>query len=199
MSVVDLYQPLGKLCSIRTGQTFKHAWDQYLPGDIAVFLPRDIAEEAIDTNSIIRINEFEVPTLHKHLLQKGEIIIVNKGTRLNHFLYQSEPKQAVATTAFYVITPSKLLLPQFLNWYLGQPEAKNYFALNTTRGTTISGISKPILEQLPVPLISLARQEYIAEVAAAAQQEQTLTSQWLQQKQAFTDSFLWEQINNYTQ
>ncbi|MCH5719896.1 restriction endonuclease subunit S [Niabella hibiscisoli] len=192
----ETYTPLGALSSIRTGQTFKRAWDQYPPGDIAVFLPRDIADEQLDTAHMIKISADEIPALDKHLLKEGDIMMVNKGIRLNHFLYRGNPGQAVATTAFYIITTNHNLLPGFLNWYLGQQEAKNYFALNA-RGTTISGISKAVLEQLPVPVVPLSVQEYIVRVAKAAQEEQALTNQLLLQKQAFTDSFLWEQINKH--
>lgn len=194
MSLGEKYKLLGQLCSIRTGQTFKQNFENYQLGNIAVFLPRDIAEGTINSDSLTKINEQKIPSLNKHLLQHGDIIIVNKGTRLNHFLYQGIPEQAVTTTAFYVITTGNQLLPQFLNWYLGQQEAKRYFMLNA-RGSIVPGISKSVLEQLPVPVIPSNKQEYIAKIAMTAQQERDLTNQWLKEKQAFTDSFLWEQIN----
>jgi restriction endonuclease S subunit len=94
------------------------------------------------------------------LLKKGDIIIVNKGTRFNTFLYNEAGNDVVSTTAFYVITSSKDVIPEYLYWYLNQEEAKEYLTANV-QGSVIPTITKNIVAQLPIPLIPLDAQQYV--------------------------------------
>src|SRR5579863_456258 len=120
-------------CGIRSGQTFKYSLGGYLPGDLAVILPKNIIANRVVTPAFI--NRHEVPSLRNHLLREGEILVINKGEKFNTFLYQGDPPAAVATTAFYIITPGDLIRPEYLNWYLNQREAKAYLLANT-KGST---------------------------------------------------------------
>lgn len=183
-------------CSVRSGQTFKNSWHSYNKGDIAVLQPKDLIHGEPEKD-ILMISDKEIPYLDRHLLRKGDIVLVNRGTRFNSWIYNESPKKIVVTTAFYVITiNTEVILPEFLNWYLGQPEAKDYFDLNAT-GTTIRGINKTVLMELPVPNIPLKLQKHIVELVEKAQEEQRLLSELQKVRKSYSESYIWEQIKNY--
>jgi restriction endonuclease S subunit len=187
---------LGKYCTIRSGQTFKGRLDEYSKGDITVLLPKDIiATGSIDKNAT-KVDAGAVPQIERHLLKKGEIIMVNKGVRFSTFLYDGVVPNVIATTAFYVITPSEYLMPEYLYWYLNQEEAKTYLTDNT-QGSVIPTITKSVLMQLPVPLIPLATQNSILEFLKRSRTEVDLLKELIQKKEAFSDSYIWEVIQKY--
>ncbi|WP_177733935.1 MULTISPECIES: restriction endonuclease subunit S [Flavobacterium] len=187
---------LENLCSIRSGQTFKRSWNDYDKGDIIVLQPKDIADGE-PSKEILMISEYEIPYLNKHLLQKGDIVLVNRGTRFNSWMYNGTPAKMVVTTAFYVITlNTDKILPEFFNWYLGQQEVKDYFDLNAT-GTTIRGINKKSLMELPVPNIPLKLQKHIVELVEKTKEEQRLLSELKKIRKTYVENYIWEQIRNY--
>jgi len=184
-------------CSyIRSGQTFKVRLDEYLKGDVAVLLPKDIVDGKIEGN-IARVDAHAVPQLERHLLKEGEIIVVNKGTRLGTLLYTGQMPRVIATTAFYVITPQSSLLPGYLNWYLNQEEAKTYLSANMV-GSVIPTLTKGVLGQLPVPLIPLDAQEHILEFIRRSGNELQLMKELIKKKEEFNDSYIWEHVQKYT-
>lgn len=186
---------LGKYCNIRSGQTFKGRLDEYSKGAITVLLPKDIANGSIDKNAA-KIDGSTVPQIERHLLKRGEIIIVNKGVRFSTFLYDGFVHNVIATTAFYVITPGEDLIPEYLYWYLNQEEAKTYLADNT-QGSVIPTITKSVLIQLPIPFIPLAAQEDILEFLKRSRRELDLLKELVKKKEAYSDSYIWETIQKY--
>lgn len=184
---------LKNLCSVRSGQTFKQPWNNYNKGDIAVLQPKDLIDGEPGSD-ILMVSDKEIQYLERHLLQKGDIVLVNRGTKFNSWMYNESPQKIVVTTAFYVITiNSKAILPEFLDWYLGQPEVKDYFDLNAT-GTTIRGINKTVLMELSVPSIPLKLQRHIVEIVEKTQEEQRLLNKLHEVKKAYAESYIWEQI-----
>jgi restriction endonuclease S subunit len=182
---------LKNCCAIRSGQTFKKSLDQYRRGDLAVVLPKNIVDEKIVNPR--RIDRNEVRSLDKHLLRDGEMLIVNKGAKFNSFIYRGDPAAAVATTAFYVITPGEEILPGYLHWYLGQREARDYLLANA-RGSTIPLITIDVLEELPVPLIPVIEQKHICEFVREMQTEQALLKELISKREAYAESYIWEHI-----
>lgn len=181
---------------VRSGQTFKNSWNNYQKGDIAVLQPKDLLFDKLEKD-ILMIIDNEIPYLERHLLRQGDIVLVNRGTRFNSWMYNGFPKNTVVTNAFYVITiNSGTMLPEFLNWYIGQPEAKNYFDLNST-GTTIRGINKTVLMELPIPNIPLKLQSHILRIVEKAQEEHRLLSELQKLRKDYSESYIWEQIKNY--
>jgi restriction endonuclease S subunit len=187
---------LKNICYIRSGQTFKSSWDSYQKGDTAIIQPKDLLLNEVEMD-LLTISDIEIPSLDKHLLQHGDIAIVNRGTRFNTWMYEGIPKKTVVTNAFYVISINPIkMLPKFLNWYLGQQEAKDYFDLNAT-GTTIRGINKTVLMELPVPNIPIKLQSHIVELVEKAQEEQQLLHDLQKSRKDYTESYIWEQIKKY--
>lgn len=185
---------LENCCSIRSGQTFKGRLDEYPPGTLTVLLPKDITDGTINENAT-KIDIGSVPQVARHRLKVGEIIIVNKGVRFSTYLYNETLPDVIATTAFYVITPGEHLLSEYLHWYLNQEEAKTYLSENV-QGSVIPTITKNVLMQLSIPLISIKAQENICEFLKKSKVEMDLLKELILKKEAFNDSYIWEAITN---
>lgn len=196
MSNGELYKKLGSCSTIRSGQTFKMPLEEYSKGELTVLIPKDIMNGEPNPEAI-KIDSQMVPSLQNHLLQTGEILIANKGTKFNTLLYDGIPFPLIATTAFYIISPNKDLMPEYLNWYLNQKEVKEYFASNA-KGSVIPNITKSILNELPVPLIPLHEQHDIYAFIKATRSEQLLLKELLMKKEEFSESYIWERIKKYS-
>jgi restriction endonuclease S subunit len=191
----EKYIALGSCSSIRTGQTFKNSLHHNDQGDLSVLLPRDISSGQI-ISTPIKIHSSEVSTLHHHILKRGEILIANKGSKFGTFIYEGQPTLAIATASFFVISPDRQILPQYLYWYLNQPPAKEYFTQHAS-GSTVPSITKPILSDLAIPLISIQEQQYIIQFIQEAAFEQKLLEKLLQRREQFCNSYIWERIIKY--
>jgi restriction endonuclease S subunit len=193
MSNGDNHMLLSDGCSVRTGQTFKNAIEPEIGGDLSVILPRDIADGSL-LPSPVQINSREVGMLNNHLLKNGDIIITNKGVKFGTFLYQGFPQKAIATASFFVITPDqRKVLPDFLNWYLNQPPAREYFFKNAF-GSTIQSITKGVLSNLRIPCLPISEQNYLVRFMHEIETEQHLLKGLIQKKEAFGNSYIWEHI-----
>ncbi|WP_212005544.1 restriction endonuclease subunit S [Chitinophaga sp. HK235] len=189
----DLTIPLKELATIRTGQTFKTAPQPTEHGDLSVLLPRDLSDGKIVIPPIM-INSGEVPALNNHLLKKDDVLIVNKGSRFGSFLYSNSPAFAIATSSFFVITPGPDLQASYLYWYLNQPPARHYLTQHAAASTTIPSFTKPVLANLPIPIVPVEEQEHLASVFREFQQERDLLSMLMKNREQLCDSYIWERI-----
>jgi len=183
---------LKTLCEIRAGQTFKGSLDNYEPGEVTVVLPKDIVDGKIG-DGVRKLASLEIPQLQKHVLKSGDILIANKGSKFSSYLHDDNGEPVVATTAFYVITPSEAIDPAFLHWYLNQDEAKHYFAMNAT-SSVMPLLTKKVLELLPVPVPVMEEQKKIAEFIELTGHEILLIEELLLRKKEFAENYIWERI-----
>lgn len=193
------YLPLSDCCDIRTGQTFKGALEAYPKGAIGILQPRDLSgtdEETLQEAGMLRLADHAIPQLHKHLLKDKELLVMNKGTKFRVFRYQSGYGHVVATSAFYVLrVHAQIILPQYLQWYLGRQQAHEYL-LSHLKGSVIPSVTKSVLSGLPVPLLNLDDQQHICNFNTAITTEKKLLSQLVQTRAAFADNYCQEYIKH---
>ena len=88
-----------------------------------------------------------------HLLQKKDLLITAKGAKFYCAIYNCTRKKAVASNAFFVVRIfDKRITPEYLSWFLNQPEISqtliqwktNYFILNKD---AIASLSIPLLDR----------------------------------------------------
>ncbi|MGC4103634.1 restriction endonuclease subunit S [Ferruginibacter sp.] len=172
----------------------------YTKGTIGVLQPRDLpdADNVAPEADMLHLADWEIPHLQKHLLKDGELAVMNKGTRLPVFLYKPEYGPMVATSAFYVLTLKPYLLPQYMQWYLKQPVARNYFMANL-KGSVIPSVTKAVLGGLPVPVLSLADQQHLCSFDAAIAAEEKLMQHLIKARAEFANSYCEEYIQNHIQ
>lgn len=88
-----------------------------------------------------------------HLLQRKDLLITAKGAKFYCAVYNCSEKKAVASNAFFVVRIfDKRITPEYLSWFLNQPEISqtliqwktNYFILNKD---AIASLSIPLLDR----------------------------------------------------
>jgi restriction endonuclease S subunit len=95
----------------------------------------------------------------KQFLQPNDILLLSKGSANKALFYEGQYAPAVAVSAFTIIRlHTGNLKPEFLNWYINSTEAQEYFNMHRA-GTTTLNLSKKAIDELPVPVPTLAKQE----------------------------------------
>ncbi|MCQ0169083.1 restriction endonuclease subunit S [Pseudomonas sp. S12(2018)] len=114
-------------------------------------------------------------------LTPGDILVAARGSH-NYAVHvdQALPasgKQAVAAPHFFVVRLTKKeILPAFMVWLLNQQPAQRYFEQNA-EGTLAKSIRRSVLEEVPVVVPPLAKQQTIIAMANTLREEQRLIQQ----------------------
>lgn len=111
-------------------------------------------------------------------LTQGDILVAARGSHNYAVLVDDSlaltGKQAVAAPHFFVISLKKKgVLPEFMAWLLNQPPAQRYFEQNA-EGTLTKSIRRSVLEDTPVLVPPLAKQQAIVAMANTLREEQKL-------------------------
>ncbi|WP_222612697.1 restriction endonuclease subunit S domain-containing protein [Undibacterium rugosum] len=114
-------------------------------------------------------------------LQVGDILVAARGSRNYAALIDSTltitGKNAVAAPQFFIVRITAAnLLPEYLCWFLNQPPSQRYFELNA-EGTLTKAIKRNALDDIPIAVPDLARQQAIVGLANTLQQELRLIEQ----------------------
>ena len=100
----------------------------------------------------------------KHLLNKGDVLFAAKGSKNFAAVLSSDHPVAVASTSFFVIRLlSADILPEYVKWFLNQPDTIIRLR-SEAKGTSIPSISKKSLEQVEIPLITIDKQHLILKI-----------------------------------
>lgn len=162
---------LQDLAIISAGYPFRGAVDELASGDVAVIQMRNVDPDAgIDWVAVRRVT---LPSKREtSFLSSGEIIFSTRGTRNLALALDVIPGKAVCSPHFFVLSvndPSRLM-PEFLAWQMNQLPAQRYFQREAT-GSHILNIRREAIENLPVAVPSIARQQAITALAKAASAE----------------------------
>lgn len=141
----------------------------------------------------------ELPSVPKQqLLQPQDILLLAKGPRNPAVLYTKSWPRAIAMSFFFrlrVLDPATTDAG-YLTWYLNSTPGQT--ALQSLRqGSSVAGITKPLLAGLEIPLPNLQVQRHIAHVADALRREAKLADQ-LREKRAWAiEQALLNQLNDH--
>lgn len=110
----------------------------------------------------------------KHLLKTGDVLFAAKGTKNFAVSFEDHFPVSVASTSFFVIRlQNEIVLPQYLAWYLNNPDSQQ-FLKNFARGTSIASISKAVLDELEIFIPDLKTQELILKITRLRNTEKIL-------------------------
>lgn len=114
-------------------------------------------------------------------LQVGDILVAARGSRNYAVLIDNTltatGKQAIAAPQFFIVrATAPQLLPEYLCWFLNQPPCQRYFELNS-EGTLTKAIKRNALDEIPIAVPDLAKQQAIVGLANTLQQELRLIEQ----------------------
>jgi hypothetical protein len=168
-----MHQPLIALADIRVGHSFRTGIEDDPHGDIRVLQIRDIrGEGGIAFDSLPRVTW--PASGRPPLLKPGDIMLPARGEHYDATLIRGNDR-AIASGHVYIVHPKQeALSPEYLCWYLNRQAAQSYILRNRA-GSSMSTLSRQVLEALPVPVPAAATQRKIVELAHLWQQEQSLT------------------------
>ncbi|WP_423709305.1 restriction endonuclease subunit S [Undibacterium sp. WLX3042] len=145
-----------------------------------------VAVQMKDASVLVGVNwaeciETEPTGRRDDCLQVGDILVAARGNHNYAVLIDNTlaktGKQAIAAPQFFIVrSTSSQLLPDYLCWYLNQPPSQRYFELNA-EGTYTKAIKRNALEEIPIAVPDLARQQAIAGIANTLRQEQRVLEQ----------------------
>ena len=100
----------------------------------------------------------------KHMLRHGDVLFAAKGTKNFAAWFESKNQPSVASTSFFVLRiTDKIILPQFLVWFLNHPSTQEILK-RTARGTSIPSIRKTVLEELEITIPNMETQKAILKI-----------------------------------
>ena len=131
-------------------------------------------------------------------LRVGDILFAARGSHNDAVLVSELPAltliQAVAAPHFYVIRcVDQAVLPEYLAWLLNQGPCQQYFE-QQAEGSLTKSIRRSVLENTPIVIPPLKKQQAIIRLASMLQQEHDYLEQLIQNgknllKIIFTDLF----------
>lgn len=174
---------LRSLTLISAGHPIRGSVDGLPEGDIAVVQMRDILDaHSINWNTATKV---ELPTKREpDWLQDGDILLSTRGASHYATLVSSPPAKTVAAPSLFVLRAkcNASVLPGFLSWFLNQPPAQLYFQRAAT-GSYILNLRRSAVEEMPVMLPSIERQQLISDLFQMAAEEKKVLEQLIENRQ----------------
>ncbi len=191
---------LTEIAEISLGFTLRNGVKLLDKGRVAFLHQKDIQDDTLVFNQYVNL---EQSSLEKHLLKKDDLLLTNKGTKFATYIFTAEDEKSsccIASSSFFVIkTNITTCLPEYLQWYLQQPDAKEYL-LSRSITTTIPSLSKAVLTKLQVLLPPLTLQEKIIDIVTGIRNEEILLKRLInkrqEQKEAYIREILSEQAES---
>ena len=132
----------------------------------------------------------------KHILDKGDVIFAAKGSKNFAAMRRSRFPLAVASTSFFVLRiNSDKLLPEFLTWYLNQPDTISSLK-GEAKGTAIPSISKTSLEDIEIPVIPVEKQQLILKIDKFRKKQKKITQEIMSLKDELIQQQILKSLNN---
>lgn len=139
-----------------------------------VYLQSKHFDEYGQLNSTLHPDIMAEGISEKHLLKDGDVLFAAKGSKNFATVFEDHNKPSVASTSFFVIRPvKKIVLPQFLAWFLNNHTTQTILK-GQAIGTSIPSISKQVLENLEIPVPDIKTQKAIIEIAKLRNREKAL-------------------------
>lgn len=163
--------PLGDLAFISAGHPLRDAVDKLPSGAVTIVQIRDVdADSGVDWVGAAHI--CPPGKRSPDYLEPGDVIFTTRGVRNLAVAIENVPGPSICAPNLFVlrIKKSGMLLPEYLAWYMNQRPAQAYFQRSAT-GTNILNIRREVVEQIQIPLPSMARQHAIAGFERAARAE----------------------------
>ncbi|MBT2253840.1 N-6 DNA methylase [Priestia megaterium] len=159
-------------------------------GEYAVLKIADIVNGEIQFDELSKYNIKNNAKVDNNRILHNDILLSIRGTNRKVAIFQSHRQDVLMSQNFVGIRCSDSLLPAFLKLYLESPIVQFYFSKHMA-GSTVPNLPIKEVNNLPIPVLSLDRQEaivkqYEEETANIAKKLEELR---LRQKQSKLEAF----------
>ncbi|MFI5522667.1 restriction endonuclease subunit S [Streptomyces platensis] len=160
--------PLGHLSSVTAGPSgslLDHLHDG--PDGVPVIAPPDLTEHfTVDARRVRRLPLNQAERLARFALHEGDLVVVRQGTLGRLALISSEHTGWLYSSSCLRIRPHReLVLPAYLAAYLTHPPVRRELLGRALPGT-VPSLNSAMLNQLPVTLVPMERQQAVIEALA---------------------------------
>jgi restriction endonuclease S subunit len=157
---------------MRAGVPFRKKVEPVAAGRYHLVQIKDVDKDhGLRIDSLVRVDAPEAS--QSHLLRKGDVLFVARGTRNDAVVFASEMKDAIAGAQFFVIRPTSRVLPEYLAWYLNQESAQKHIA-EYSSGSFVPFVPKAALEEVEVLLPPIEDQRRMVAIQELSVKEQEL-------------------------
>lgn len=175
---------LSDVAAVHPGYPFRGPIDEVPDGEATVVQIKNVdAEEGIDWPSLVRtrLEGRRKPDW----LRQGDVVFTARGNRNAAASVETTPDHTVSAPHLFVIRLIRQdrALPAFIAWLMNQPDAQRYFAQSAT-GSYITSIRKEVLQQMPLKLPSIEKQELIVRLDEAARRERKVLNALIDNRRA---------------
>ena len=187
--------PLGDLAEISAGHSIRGRVEYDPRGSHLMVQIKDVDPlTGIDPAGLLRFS----PQGRKppDLLGPDDLLFVGRGNRLFGLQVERQLENAVAAPHFFVLKiKTPLIRPSYLAWYLDHTRAQQYLWQHAA-GTTMPHINRKVLEELPVLLPPLEKQELIVRAYQSWLKEKDLYERILNKRQQLIAAILDDALNH---
>jgi len=179
-----------QLATVRMGYSFRSRLEASSAGEIAVIQMKDLLQD--NTVGCKKLVKIEMETVKKHhLAQKGDLVFRSRGQITTAAILLEYPGKAVVAAPLLRIRIAKSdkILPEYLNWYIGQKDAQ-IFLTSRAKGTVQKMISKQTVEDMEVYLPTLEKQQHIVDLAKLSAQERTILNTLSEKRDQYISTVL---------
>ncbi|MCK4618590.1 MAG: restriction endonuclease subunit S [Desulfobacterales bacterium] len=179
-----------QLATVRMGYSFRSRLEASRGGKVAVIQMKDLLQDnTVGCKKLVKI-EMEIVKEH-HLAQKGDLVFRSRGQITTAAILLEDPGKAVVAAPLLRIriTKSDKILPEYLNWYIGQRDAQIFLA-SRAKGTVQKMISKQAVEDVEVYLPTLEKQQHIVDLAKLSAQERTILGTLSEKRDQYISTLL---------
>ena len=180
--------------SISAGYSFRVKIQPTTLGGIQVVQMKDLdhSYQTITAN-LTQINGAGIK--EKYRLKTGDVLFLSKGPHNYAAVFIDTKMPTVATSAFFVLRPDQnKIMPEYLAWYINQEPVQHYLAEHRS-GTYTLNVNRAVVENIPMQIPHLSRQNAIVKIARLQKKEANLQNE-LNAKRKRLISF---QLLNYSQ
>ncbi|PWW81280.1 hypothetical protein CR164_11100 [Prosthecochloris marina] len=182
---------LKEVVTVQTGYSFRSRLDTSEKGNVAVIQMKDLRDDnnTVDCKNLVRIDMDRVK--EHHFARKGDLVFRSRGLVTTSAVLLEDPGRAVVAAPLLRIriNDCDMVLPEYLNWYIGQREVQ-LFLDSRAKGTFQKMIGKEAIEDLEVFLPVLEKQKCIVEVAKLSDHEQALLHEIAEKKDQYISAVL---------
>ncbi|WP_095498387.1 restriction endonuclease subunit S [Paraferrimonas haliotis] len=183
---------LGDIADVQLGHPFRGSIKAEDDGDVHVLQVRD-TDETGEVSSEKLVRTTLTGRKSPDWLQTDDVLFVAKGSKhyAVHIGEQAVPEQTVCSPHFFMVRVKPELnsqvLPAFLGWQINQKPAQRYFTVSA-EGSLYLSIRKQILEDLPLTLPSIEKQQQLIAMHKCAMKEQKVLKRLIENRQQQLDA-----------
>jgi hypothetical protein len=166
---------LNEFVSIHSGYTFRSGVSVSVAGSYSVIQMKDLATNGlVDCLNLARVEPGNFS--EEHYALKDDLIFRSRGVSISSVILEQSLERCVVAAPLYKIRikDKGRILPEYLNWYLGQGAAQDYFQRRAT-GTGSLMVSKQNLGLLEVVVPQMKKQKLIVDIVNLSRSQSELS------------------------